>query len=286
MDRLKEALVTALTTAVTRLPDDVITALSRARDNEDSPIARQELETILKNTALARDAGLPICQDTGTPTFFVAAGADSPHLGIITPAITRAVAEATERIPLRPNTVDPFTGDNPGNNLGQGIPLIDWEVVPGDAVKIAILPKGGGSENACALRLLRPSAGIAGVKRAVVEHIAAVKGLPCPPTIVGVGIGGGADAALRLGKRALLRRVGEPHPEARVAALERELTALLNETGIGPMGLGGRATVLAVHVEYAMRHPASLPVGIVIQCWADRRAVVLLRSDGKIEVEG
>ncbi|RLE37288.1 fumarate hydratase, partial [Candidatus Acetothermia bacterium] len=89
-----------------------------------------------------------------------------------------------------------------------------------------------------------------------------------------------------LGKRALLRRVGEPHPEARVAALERELTALLNETGIGPMGLGGRATVLAVHVEYAMRHPASLPVGIVIQCWADRRAVVLLRSDGRIEVEG
>ncbi len=283
-ENLHAALVTALKQAETRLPEDVLSALKRTMAVEDSPTAVRELATILKNAELARREGLPICQDTGIPSFFVTAGAKSPHLSIIAEAIAEAVRTATKRVPLRPNTVDPFTDENPGDNLGHGMPLIDWEIVPGDEISIDILPKGGGSENMSALKMLLPGVGIPGIKRAVVEHVAACGGLPCPPTIVGVGVGGGGMEALRLGKRALIRKIGSRHPVPAAAALEAELLKLLNETGIGPMGLGGRTTVLAVHVEYAMRHPASLPVGIVMQCWADRRARVRILPDGRIEV--
>ncbi len=281
---LQAALVTALKQAATRLPDDVLSALKRAKAAEESSTAVRELETILRNAELARREELPICQDTGIPSFFVTAGTESPYLPIIGEAITEAVRTATKSAPLRPNTVDPITGENPGDNLGRGMPLIDWEIVPGGEISIDILPKGGGSENMSALKILLPGAGIPGIKRAVVEHVAACGGLPCPPTIVGVGIGGGGMETLRLGKRALVRRIGSRHPVPAVAALEAELLELLNEIGVGPMGLGGKTTVLSVHLEYAMRHPASLPVGIVMQCWADRRARVRIFPDGRIEV--
>jgi len=283
-ENLKASVAMALERAATRLPDDVLAALKTARATEDSPTAVRELETILKNAELARKERLPICQDTGIPTFFVTAGAESPCLPIVEGAIAEAVRAATKSAPLRPNTVDPLTGENPGDNLGRGMPLIDWEIVPGDEISIDILLKGGGSENMSSLKLLLPSAGISGIKKAVVEHVAACGGLPCPPTIVGVGIGGGGMEALRLGKRALVRKIDSRHPVPAVAALEAELLELLNETGVGPMGLGGKTTVLSVHLEYAMHHPASLPVGIAIQCWADRRARVRISPDGRIEV--
>jgi len=135
-----------------------------------------------------------------------------------------------------------------------------------------------------ALYMLPPGVGLKGIKKKIVEHVVAAGGKPCPPTIVGVGIGGGADIAMKLGKRAVLREVGSRHPEDRVARLEEELLKLINETGVGPMGVGGAMTSLAVHIEYAYRHPASLPLGILIQCWADRRARVRLMADGTIEV--
>ena len=134
------------------------------------------------------------------------------------------------------------------------------------------------------LKMLSPGVGIKGIKKAIVEHIVSCQGKPCPPTILGVGIGGGADIAMKLGKKAVLREIGSRHAVTEVAKLGRELLELLKMTGVGPMGVGGATTCLAVHVEYAHRHPASLPLGILVQCWADRRARVRLNADGTAEV--
>ena len=282
-EKLIERLAEALAQAATVLPEDVVRVLEAARDREEGP-ARVQLEAILHNVRIAREGQVPICQDTGTPTFFVRFGTGFPHLAELAAAIPEAVRLATREVPLRPNTVHPFTGENPGDNTGRYIPHVTWLPVPGDAAEIFLLPKGGGSENCCALKMLPPGVGLKGVKEAVVEHVVACGGKPCPPTIVGVGIGGGADLSLKLGKLALLRPVGERHPEPEVAALEEELEELINASGVGPMGLGGKTTVLAVHAEYAHRHPASLPLGIVVQCWADRRARVLISPSGEIVI--
>ncbi len=280
---LRDAIVSALRSTATSVPKEVERALRQARDREEGT-AREELGAILENLEVARRQGVPLCQDTGVPTFHVRAGASSPHLPILREAIQSAVAEATGSVPLRPNAVHPFSGHNSGTNLGRGVPIVRWDLVDGDDVLIAISLKGGGSENQSALRMLPPGAGYAGVKRAVVEHVIAAGGAPCPPTVVGVGIGGGAAAALALAEQALLRRLGERNADPALAALEEELLSLVNETGVGPMGLGGRTTALGVRVEAAFRHPASLPVGILLQCWAVRRAQVRLRADGSIEV--
>lgn len=286
---MKTALVAAIKKAVTVLPPDVVAALKRARGVEEEERARShlnamQLDAILKNIEIARARAIPLCQDTGIQTFFVRAGVASPYLKGLPELIAAAVAEATDTIPLRPNTVDPFTGANPGNNLGRSMPLIEWDLVAGDEITIDLLPKGGGSENCCALKMLMPGDGIQGIERAVVDHVISCKGAPCPPTIVGVGIGGGSDTAMKLAKHAILREVGSRHPEPVVAALEAKLLALINESGVGTMGLGGKTTSLAVHIEYTFRHPASLPLGIVIQCWAARRAKVHITADGRVEV--
>ena len=281
---IREALLAALKQAVTVLPHDVVTALQAARTRETSSMGAAQLDAILENVAVARDGSIPMCQDTGIQTFFVEAGVHSPFLKDLKNWIGEAVAQATATVPLRPNTVDPFTGKNPGDNSGRFMPLINWELVDGDNVVISVLPKGGGSENMSALKMLAPGVGIKGIKKSVVEHIVSCQGRPCPPTILGVGIGGGADIAMKLGKKAVLREIASQHTDTAAATLERELLELVNMTGVGPMGVGGETTCLAVHVEYAYRHPASLPLGILVQCWADRRARVRLNADGIAEV--
>lgn len=273
----------AIGKAATILPQDVVRALETARDREAGP-ARVQIEAILENVKIARDGKVPICQDTGTISYFVKLGTRFPRLGDLLQALPEATRAATKAVPLRPNTVHPFTGKNPGDNTGRYIPAITWEMVEGDGAEVHVLPKGGGSENCSTLKMLAPGVGLKGVKEAVVEHVVACGGLPCPPTVIGVGVGGGADLSLKLGKMALLRPLGQRHPEPEVAALEADLEELINASGVGPMGLGGKTTVLAVHAEYAHRHPASLPLAIVVQCWAHRRATVRIRPDGKLEV--
>jgi fumarate hydratase subunit alpha len=280
---LVSELVSALRRAAIQLPSDVTRALAQAQANENTPRARAELGTMQSAVGVACADSVPLCQDTGVPAFFVQAGERSPHLSLLREAISEAVWRATREVPLRPNSVDPFSGRNPGDNSGLGLPRVDWELVAGDEIRIHVLLKGGGSENMSLLRMLTPGEGLAGVKRAVVDHVVACAGNPCPPTVIGVGIGGGAAVSLHLAERALLRRIGERHPEAQVARLEQELLTLVNGTGVGPMGLGGRTTALDVHVEVAFRHPASFPVGILLQCWAARRDSVLVRADGTIE---
>ena len=281
---VKEGIIQLIKKAETELPKDVIDALEHAYKIEKG-VAKTQMEAILKNIDLAKKTRRPMCQDTGIQTFFVDVGVDFPHINKIKDFIVDAVKTATIKIPLRPNTVDPFTGENHKDNTGEHIPYITWDFVEGSDVLITAFPKGGGSENMSKLGMLKPGVGIEGVKDFVVEEMLKAGGQPCPPTVVGVGIGGGADLAMKLGKKALLRPVGNRHKEKVIVAIEEELIRRINESGIGPMGLGGKTTVLDVHIEKAHRHPASLPVGIAVQCWADRRASMIIHADGSWEVK-
>ena len=283
-DDIKSGLIDLIKKAETELPIDVINALENALKVEEG-IAKTQIEAILTNIDLAKKTKRPMCQDTGIQTFFVKIGVDFPQINSLKDLITDAVKKATKEIPLRPNTVDPFTGENHKDNTGNQIPYITWDFIEGSDVFITAFPKGGGSENMSKLGMLKPGVGIEGAKDFIVEEMIKAAGNPCPPTVVGVGIGGGADLSLKLGKKALLRPVGERHKDKEIAAIEKELIKRINDSGIGPMGLGGKTTVLDVHIEKAHRHPASLPVGIAVQCWADRRAQMVIHSDGSWEVK-
>jgi fumarate hydratase subunit alpha len=283
-DNIENGIITLIKKAETELPQDVIDALKHASTVEEG-IAKIQLETILKNIELAKKSGRPMCQDTGIQTFFVTIGFDSPYMKNIKEILVDAVKKATIEIPLRPNTVDPFTGKNHGDNTGEFIPSITWNLSAGRDIQITALPKGGGSENMSRLGMLKPGVGIDGVKKYIVEEVTKAGGSPCPPTVIGVGIGGGADVAMKLAKTALLRPVGKRHHDQTISEIEQELIESINGSGIGPMGLGGKTTVLDVHIEKAHRHPASLPVGISVQCWANRRSSMLIHADGTWEVE-
>jgi fumarate hydratase subunit alpha len=276
-------LVRLIQKAETELPLDVIYALRKAYECEDG-IAKIQLENILKNIKIAKETQRPLCQDTGVQTFFIEVGKDFPYIGKIKDLILTAVRKASTKIPLRPNTIDPFTHRNHKDNVGNNIPSITWDFIDGDMVVITAIPKGGGSENMSKLVMLKPGEGIEGVKEFIIREIRNAGGNPCPPTVIGIGIGGGADLAMKLGKKALLRPVGIRHPDNLVAEVEKSLLLEINKTGIGPMGLGGNVTALDVHIEKAPRHPASLPVGMVVQCWADRRASMVIYKDGSFEL--
>ncbi|MBS7654066.1 fumarate hydratase [Candidatus Bathyarchaeota archaeon] len=280
---MEDAALSLIRLAAVRLPMDVKEALQRAYLEERSEIGRLQLRNILENIRLAEEMNVPLCQDTGTIVFYVRTGVNFRVLDKVESALLRAVRRATLEVPLRPNAVDPFTNKNSGDNTGRHIPYINWEISDGDTLEITVLLKGGGSENACVLRMMEPSEGVDGVKKFVVECVLKAGGMPCPPTIVGVGVGGGADIAMTLAKRALLRPVGEDNPNADLAKMEKELREAINSTGIGPMGLGGDTTVLDVKIEYAHRHPASFPVAVAFQCWAARKAAARIYSNGEIE---
>ena len=275
---VEDGIVELIRKAETILPNDVIHALEEAVRREKG-ISKIQLETILENIEIARETNRPICQDTGIQTFFIEAGVDFPYLSDLKEWIYNAVRRATFEIPIRPNNVDPITGEN----LGLNTPVINWDIISGDKVFITALPKGAGSENMSVLRILQPNDGLEIIKKIVIESVIKAGGNPCPPTIIGIGIGGTADLAMLLGKKALLKSIGDRHPNPEVASLEEELISEINKSGIGPMGLGGKTTVLDVHIEVTHRHPASLPVGIVIQCWAHRKATMLMHSDLKWE---
>lgn len=269
--------------AVTELPRDVKVALHRAYREEESEMGKFQLEAILKNVELAEKTRVPMCQDTGVVIFYVKVGYHVDGLENVEDALRKATIRATREVPFCPNAVDPFTQKNTGDNTGRFIPHINWEFVPGDTLEITVLPKGGGSENVSVLCMLSPSQGINGLKKFVVDAVINAGAKPCSPTVLGVAVGGGADIAIKLAKETLLRPLDHPNPDPELAKLEQELHEAANSTGIGPMGLGGKITVLDVKVDYTHRHPASYPVAVVVQCWAARRASARIYSDGKVE---
>jgi fumarate hydratase subunit alpha len=280
---LENTAINLLKLAVTELPLDIKQSIKMALSQERNEIARNQLNTIINNFELASTTNIPMCQDSGTIIFYVRVGEKFPILSAIPQILKRATKRASEVIPLRPNAVNPFTNKNSGDNTGKYIPFINWEIVSGDILTITAFTKGGGSENTSTIGMLNPGLGIKGIKRFIVDTVISAGGKPCPPVILGIGIGGGADIAMKLAKKALLRPLSRHHAESEVAKLEEELHILVNMTGIGPMGLGGDTTVLGVNIEYAHRHPASLPVAIAFQCWAARKASANISSDGQVE---
>lgn len=280
---IENVAVSLLRQAVTKLPKDIKEALQKAYREETSEAGKTQLKAILDNVELAEKTGTPMCQDTGTIIFYVKAGAEARHLDTVENALINATKRATTEIPLRPNAVDPVAQKNTGDNTGRNIPYIHWELVPGNTLEITVLPKGGGSENVCATGMLVPGEGINGLKKFVVDTVIKAGSKPCPPNILGVAIGGGADVAMTLAKKALLRPIDQRNPNPELAKLEEDLLQAVNQTGIGPMGLGGKFTVLGVNVDYAARHPASYPAAVAFNCWAARRASARIDPDGTVE---
>ncbi len=278
---ITRGIVELIRTAETTLPQDVITALKHAHTSETG-IAKLQLATILANIDLAAKTHRPICQDTGIQTFFITVGTHFPYISHIQQWIHDGLTQAITTVPLRPNAVNPITRKN-GDDAHPS-PILYWDFNTGDTLQIHTLPKGSGSENMSALKMLDPCDGIDGITQCILDTVTTAAGRPCPPTIVGVGIGGDAPTALKLGKKSLLRPIGSRHAEKTIARLETDLITLLNNTGIGPMGLGGKTTVLDVRIEMMPCHPAGLPVGIVLQCWANRHAELLVTADGSWEV--
>jgi fumarate hydratase subunit alpha len=258
------------------LGDDVLAALKKARGEEESPAGRDALDAILENARIAKSDKIPLCQDCGTAVVFLEVGQDVQIKGGgVTHAVNEGVRRAYQEGYLRKSMVDrPFsTRRNTGDNTPA---VIHTDIVPGDKLKITVLPKGGGAENMTKLGMLLPAAGKQGVIDFVVKTVEEAWSNPCPPVIVGVGIGGTADKAMLMAKHALIRKVGEPAPDKENANLEQEVLHKVNNLGIGPMGYGGRVTALAVHVETFPAHMTALPVAVNLQCHSARHREIIL----------
>lgn len=251
------------------LPDDVVAALKNARQREEAPRAQQVLDIILQNAEIAGREKVALCQDTGTTVVFLDIGQDAHVRGDLNQAIHDGVSRGYKSGFLRSSMVrQPFSRRlNTGDNTP---PVVHTEIVPGDRLKITLMPKGGGCENMSRMVILRPGEGRKGVSDFVLRTVEESGGNPCPPVIVGVGIGGTAEYVMFLAKRSLLRKVGQHNPDPEVAELEDELLERINATGIGPQAWGGRTTALAVNVETFPTHITALPVGVNIQCHSAR----------------
>ncbi len=263
--------------AVIELNEDVIKSLEDALKNEEDELARLNIKNILKNIKLARENQIPMCQDTGLGIIFVKLG--NVKVENLKTAIRNGVKKASSEIPLRPNIVDPLTRENSGNNLGDKIPYINIELTDTDYLEITVLPKGFGSENNNKLKMALPAEGEEGIKDFVVESVLQAGGKPCPPMIVGVGIGGTSDLAMKLAKEAMLDEIGKPNKDSKLAKMEKEILDKINQNGKGPMGLGGKTTALDVKIKTAATHTAGLPIGVCIQCWAHRHATAILKDE-------
>jgi fumarate hydratase subunit alpha len=283
---VEDTAVELLRIAATELPVEYVEVMNEYMKSMDGAVGKAQLKNILEDTDLARCESKPMCQDTGIIAFKVKVGDEFPLRSELKEILVEATKKATEQVPLRPNAVDMFKG-NTGNNVGLNgyVPIIYLDLVPGSDLKITALPKGGGSTNVAAHRMLKPGLGLKGVKQFVVEALAKAGSLGCPPYFVGVGVGGGEDLCMKLAKDALIKPFKVRNSDPKVAAIEEELLKKLNELQIGAMGLGEGPSVLDIHMEFAARHPASLPVGVVISCWALRHAKATISSDGAVSID-
>jgi fumarate hydratase, class I len=285
MQDLTEAILELVRRTSTDLPADVEASLRQAVEKEEpGSAASGALETILKNVEISRQNSTPICQDTGTPIFYVyyPAGWSTRQLST---QIRNGVAEATRRSYLRPNSVNALTEKNTGNNLGDSyFPVIHFEEVDGETVTIKLMLKGGGRENVGAQYALpdsRLGAGrdLAGVRKAVLDAVQKAQGQGCAPGVLGVAIGGDRGTSYSASKEALFRKMEEQNPDPKLNALEERLTSEANQLGIGPMGFGGKTTVLATRMTGMYRLPASFYVSVSYMCWAYRRRSMTVQGD-------
>jgi len=254
--------------ANTDIGEDVLRAFDRAMEKEESPVALDILKELKENARIAKEEKLPICQDTGTAVVFLEVGQEV-HLvgGDLREAVFEGVRRGFREGYLRKSMCHPFTRANTGDNTPA---IIHTEIVPGDRVKVTVAPKGGGAENMSRVVMLTPSEGVEGIKRFVVQRVKEAGSNPCPPTIVGIGIGGNFEQSALLAKKSLIRPLGSPNPDPELNRLESEILTAINNLGIGPQGLGGRTTALAVHILMMPCHIASFPLAVNIQCHVHR----------------
>ncbi len=256
------------------LGDDVITAIEQAKQLEPSPVGQAILEEVIENAKIAAQEIFPLCQDTGFAVVFLELGQDVHVVGgDLNEAIQEGVRRGYTDGFLRTSICHPFTRKNTGDNTPA---VVHIDIVPGDKIRVVVVPKGGGSENMSRASMLTPSEGVEGVKRFVVERVREAGANPCPPIVVGVGVGGTLEKAALLAKKALLRQLGARHPDPEIAALEQEIYEEVQSLGIGPAGYGGRTTALGVHVEVFPCHIASLPVAVNINCHSARHKEAIL----------
>ena len=274
-EKIVEAVRQISMSAAYDLGKDVVQAIERAKSVEESPVARGILDLVLENSKIARNESVPMCQDTGFAVLFVELGQDLQIVGgDLNAALNEGVRQGYKDGYLRKSIVgDPLERKNTGDNTPA---VVHINIVPGDKMKIIIAPKGGGSENMSEVKMMKPSDGIQGVKDFVIDRVRRSGGNPCPPIIVGVGIGGTFEKCSLLAKTALLREVGSRNPNKFYADLELELLEKINKLGIGPQGLGGTTTALDVHIETFPCHIASLPVAVNTQCHAARHKEIVL----------
>lgn len=278
MRELESAIITEAVKNMTMsagcdLEPDILEGLLKARDRETSSLAKSILDLFLINADIASREQLPVCQDTGVAVLFIELGQDVHIKGDLQDALQQGIAAGYQEAFLRKSVCDPITRVNTGTNTPA---VVHIDIVPGENVKIFMLPKGCGSENMSGLTMLSPSAGLKGMVDFVVQHVVKAGPNPCPPLLVGVGMGGTFEKAAILAKKALTRPLAEPADREDVAALEREILHKINEQGQGVQGLGGNNTALAVHIESFPSHIASLPVAVNIQCHAHRHKEVIL----------
>lgn len=256
------------------LPKDVQDCFAACAAKEDSPAAKETFRQLTENYELAAGSGLPLCQDTGLAVFFVEMGEDARVTGMnIRDAINAGVRKGYEEGKLRKSACDPFTRANTKDNTPA---VIHFDIVPGDKLKISFMAKGGGSENMSRVTMLSPAQGWEGIKKFVLQRVAEAGPNPCPPTVIGIGIGGTFDYAPILAKKALMRKLGDTNPDPKLDAMEKELLAEINKLGIGPMGLGGKTTSLDVKIAVSPCHIASLPLAVNVQCHSARHEEVEL----------
>jgi fumarate hydratase subunit alpha len=284
-DLVEEVAKELYITALKKLPPDVKAALERAHERETNQTAKEIFMTILKNIRVAEEENLLICQDTGLPIYFVTIGSQFPVDGaMIARALEKGAERATLEHPFRGSSTHPLTRINPQTSVGKGLPVIHWEFnEDADHLEILMVPKGSGSENMSAMKMFIPAEGVKALKKFVLDRVIESGSNPCPPGIIGVGIGGTADLVSVLAKKAIARPVGSKNPDPELAKMEEELLEAINATGIGPMGLGGDTTALAVHIESAFTHITQNPVAVNTQCWPARRARAKIYPDGRVE---
>jgi len=274
VDEIRDNVAQICIDAAYNVSDDVMTAFDRALETETAPTAREIIGLLKENARIAREEHIPLCQDTGIAIFFVEIGQDLRiKNGFLADAINEGVRKGYKEGFLRKSVVDPISRKNTGDNTPA---IIYTELVPGDKLRVSFMPKGAGSENMSVIRMLRPTEGIEGIKSFVLECVQKAGANPCPPVVIGVGIGGDFEKAALLAKKALLRPVGSPNAKLELASLEEMLLKTVNKTGIGPEGLGGNVTAMAVHVESFPCHIASLPVAVNINCHAARHKTIIL----------
>ena len=255
------------------LGEDIIAAFKKTGETEESPVGKEILGQLIENARIAKEEKIAICQDTGFAVFFVELGDEvKVSGGNLVEAINEGVRQGYQEGYLRKSICNPFTRKNTGDNTPA---IVHLNLVAGNQLKIVIAPKGGGSENMSRVTMLKPSDGIEGIKKFVIERVRESGANPCPPLVIGVGIGGTFEKAALIAKEALLRPVGSKNPDTELSALEEELLLKINDLGIGPQGLGGRTTALAVHVKMHPCHIASLPVAVNINCHASRHKEIL-----------